>query len=171
MDSYSYSVNKPSNYHGLPDPDKVSPLKIKTRLPPKEDGSHVVNTVMPPSTKTVTKAVSSGNNNSVNVIAQLNNIYSEIGKNNVEISEIKTLVNNFKLIFQLLTNKTHIFSTEKSLLVWDIVHKKSCTNLVYFLVDMNGIEIYPDEVKIIDGDALQIKFTVPQSGTVNLLFF
>lgn len=104
--------------------------------------------------------------------SEVEKLFSDLSKAMVEIAALKTLIANLKL--QTTTvNETKTFTFIQSIesLEWIIPHNKNNTSLIYLLVDKFGFQIIPDQFIIADGNKVLIRFTKPQSGTVNLLFF
>ena len=54
---------------------------------------------------------------------------------------------------------------------WVIEHNKNSKNLMFHVFDENGFMFQPDSAQLVDDNTVTIKFSSPQSGRVNMMFY
>lgn len=63
------------------------------------------------------------------------------------------------------------FDQTIALTEWVINHNGNTNNVIARIYDGNGIELYPDEIEIINDDQIKVRFLTPQLGTAILVLF
>lgn len=175
MDYFSYKIEKTDNTGGL-NPETVTPVTIKAKVPPQSSDIIQLNTgsgvnvtknseqhkpVIPPS-------VDYNNINELKLLIEQLNF--DISKNATDIFNLTSIVHSLKIVADLSSAKFHIHMENVPKYEWIINHRKGGINLTYFLVDTEGFQILPDEFQIVNGDLVIVRFTAPQDGKVILVF-
>jgi len=56
-------------------------------------------------------------------------------------------------------------------LVWNVTHALDTKRLLVQIYDLNDIQIYPDEVKLLTDDIVRVTFNTAQAGSAKIVFF
>lgn len=68
-------------------------------------------------------------------------------------------------------NQGFLYSQFAPVTTWIVPHKGGNSNLICQVYDPTGLLIFPDGIRIIDINTIQITFGAPQSGKAHIMFF
>ncbi len=111
----------------------------------------------------------------------INNVGTQVNDLSSDLDDLQDLVDdNYddlqNQINDLATDQSTIpkgytFTTNSPLIEWQIQHDKNSMNVVFNLFDLNGFQVYPESVQILDANAIRILFGEAQSGRANMVFY
>jgi len=87
------------------------------------------------------------------------------------ISQTSGLVLPFRATSSAGANGIAVDFTALPIFNWTIAHNRGTTRVAYQAYDINHVQIYPDIFTIDDSNNVTASFSVPQSGTLHLIFF
>jgi hypothetical protein len=67
--------------------------------------------------------------------------------------------------------RTYAHSQAVASLTWIVIHNQASLNPTVTIYDTTSEQVWPDEVKVIDPNVLNVSFLSPQAGKALILLF